>query len=80
MVSLFTALVARGVQVPAIDPRIEGHTDILLVVDPIDQGPAASAPASSVRPTPEGIQASLDIETRSAVMASDDEVKALKKN
>ena len=80
MVSLFTLLVARGLQVPAIDPRIEGHTGIRLVVDPIDQGPAASAVESTNTETLEGIQASFDFETPSAVMASDDEVKALQKN
>lgn len=46
MVSLFTRMVAASVQVPAIDPRIEGHTDVAAVVDPAEEGPAAPADGS----------------------------------
>lgn len=56
MVSLFTLMVAAGVQVPAIDPRIEGHTDVAAVVDPSSEGPAAPAEVSTtVDGAPEGL-------------------------
>ena len=47
MVSLFTRMVAAGVQVPAIDRRIEGHTEVTAVVDPSDEGQAAPADGSA---------------------------------
>lgn len=46
MTSLFTQFVARGIQVPAIDPRLIAHVDVLEVVTP-DEQPATSADSST---------------------------------
>ena len=58
MVSLFSAFVARGVQVPAIDPRIEGHTSNALAVDLIDERPATSAQQVTETEASGGVQTS----------------------
>ena len=42
MTSLFTAFVARGSDIPEVDPRIESHVDIRGVV-PADAWPAVPA-------------------------------------
>ena len=73
MVSLFTSFVARGTEVPAVDPRIEGHIDVALVVDLSDERPAAPATVSLVGVAPEGIPTSTPIFGQREVKASDGE-------
>lgn len=74
MVSLFTRFVARGVQVPAVDPRIYRHTSSERVVDLTNERPAAPADAPSTDTAPEGTRASKsEAVERDGVMASDGE-------
>jgi hypothetical protein len=65
MTSLYTALVARGVEVPEIDPRLISHVEFREVVS-TDDRPAASAETSDSSIAPE--QASVD----QTVASSDD--------
>ena len=42
-VSLFSLTVARGAEVPVVDPRLTAHIDYLSRVDTQDPGPAEQA-------------------------------------
>ena len=42
-VSLFSLTVARGAEVPVVDPRLAAHIDYTSRVDTQDQGPALQA-------------------------------------
>lgn len=42
-VSLFSLIVARGAEVPVVDPRLAAHIEYTSRVDTQDQGPAQQA-------------------------------------
>ena len=48
IVSLFSLIVARGAEVPVVDPRLTSHVDFTSRVDTPDQGPAAQAESEPV--------------------------------
>ena len=43
IVSLFSLIVARGAEVPVVDPRLTSHIEFTSRVDTPDQGPATQA-------------------------------------
>jgi hypothetical protein len=43
IVSLFSLIVARGAEVPVVDPRLTSHIEYASRVDTPDQGPATLA-------------------------------------
>lgn len=43
IVSLFSLIVARGAEVPVVDPRLTSHVEYASRVDTPDQGPATQA-------------------------------------
>jgi hypothetical protein len=43
IVSLFSLIVARGAEVPVVDPRLASHVGYASRVDTPDQGPATQA-------------------------------------
>ena len=45
IVSLFSLIVARGAEVPVVDPRLAAHVDYASRVDTQAQGPATQADA-----------------------------------
>ncbi len=51
MTSLFTQFVARGIEVPVIDPRLIAHVDVLLDVTQEEQ-PAAPLSSSDASTAP----------------------------
>jgi hypothetical protein len=48
IVSLFSLIVARGAEVPVVDPRLASHIEFTSRVDTPDQGPATQADPISV--------------------------------
>jgi len=48
IVSLFSQVVAQGVEVPVVDPRLAAHVDYASRVDTADQGPATQASSEPV--------------------------------
>lgn len=47
IVSLFSLIVARGAEVPVVDPRLTSHVAYSSCVDTTDQGPATQADSTT---------------------------------
>jgi len=47
IVSLFSLIVARGAEVPVVDPRLASHVGFASRVDTPDQGPATQADSTT---------------------------------
>ena len=47
IVSLFSLIVARGAEVPVVDPRLTSHVEYTSRVDTTDQGPATQADSTA---------------------------------
>jgi hypothetical protein len=46
-VSLFSLIVARGAEVPVVDPRLTAHVEVAAGVDTQGEGPATQADSTS---------------------------------
>jgi hypothetical protein len=68
-VSLFSLIVARGAEVPVVDPRLTAHIEFATGVDTQGQGPATQADSTTEASTTEAQPADTSSSGTSDVVA-----------